>query len=199
MSDDAPGDESPLPAGGYAAWLAGMEAALRGERDADVPCDGCTACCASSQFVHIGPDEADALAHIPAELLFPAPRLPAGHVLMGYDERGRCPMLIDGGCSIYEHRPRTCRTYDCRVFPATGVAPDDDKPEVARRARRWRFDVSTEDDRTARDAVQAAARDVRERRDDLPVGDQPANATQHAVVAIRRRGRVAGDPAHVRR
>ena len=26
---------------------------------------GCTACCTSSQFVHIGPDEVDTLAHIP--------------------------------------------------------------------------------------------------------------------------------------
>ena len=57
-----------------------MRAALRGERDSDVPCNGCTACCTSSQFVHIGPDETDTLAHIPAELLFPAPRLPRGHV-----------------------------------------------------------------------------------------------------------------------
>ena len=39
--------------------------------ESDVPCNGCTACCRSSQFVHVGPDEADTLAHIPAELLFP--------------------------------------------------------------------------------------------------------------------------------
>ena len=74
-------------------WLAGMERALRGEQASDVPCDGCTACCTSSQFVHIGPDETDTLAHIPAALLFPAPRLPDGHVLLGYDEHGHCPML----------------------------------------------------------------------------------------------------------
>ena len=30
-------------------------------------------------------------------------------------------MLVDGRCSIYEHRPRTCRTYDCRIFTATGL------------------------------------------------------------------------------
>ena len=33
-----------------------------------------------------------------------------------------------GGCSIYDHRPRTCRTFDCRVFAAAGVAVDADKP-----------------------------------------------------------------------
>ena len=98
-----------------------------------MPCNGCTACCTSSQFVHIGPDETDTLAHIPAELLFPAPLRPRGHVLMGYDERGHCPMLIDNRCSIYEHRPQTCRTYDCRVFPAAGVElEDEDKVLIAR-------------------------------------------------------------------
>ena len=118
-------EDEPLPAGGFAEWLAGMERSLRGEADSDVPCGGCTACCTSSQFVHIEPDEVETLAHIPADLLFPAPRLPRGNVLLGYDERGHCPMLVDGACSIYAHRPRTCRIYDCRVFPATGVEIDD--------------------------------------------------------------------------
>jgi Fe-S-cluster containining protein len=161
-----------------------MERALDGEADADVPCDGCTACCTSSQFVHIGPDESDALAHIPAALVFPAPGLPQGHVVMGYDERGHCPMLVEGGCSIYAHRPRTCRTYDCRVFAAAGVEPDD-KPDIARRVRRWRFDHPTELDETLHAAVQAAARFVRERPDELGDRPVPSNATQLAVLAVR--------------
>ena len=148
--------DGPLPAGDFSAWLAAMQAALRGEQDADVPCAGCTACCTSSQFVHIEPDETDALAHIPAALLFPAPRLPRGHVLLGYDERGHCPMLVDGRCSIYEHRPRTCRTYDCRVFAAAGL--DADQPAVAARVGRWRFAYPTDADRDRHDAVRAAAR-----------------------------------------
>lgn len=111
------GDEGALRAGSFSVWLKGMGRALRGEAASEVPCDGCTACCRSSQFVHIEPDETDTLARIPEELLFPASRLPAGNKLMGYDEHGRCPMLVDDRCSIYEHRPRACRTYDCRVFP----------------------------------------------------------------------------------
>jgi hypothetical protein len=110
-----------LPAGEFSAWLHGMQRALRSERGSEVPCGGCTACCTSSPFVHIGPDEVETLARIPSELLFPAPRMPVGHVLLGYDDHGRCPMLTDDRCSIYENRPRTCRTYDCRVFPATGL------------------------------------------------------------------------------
>jgi len=121
-----------------------------------VPCDGCTACCTSSQFVHIEPDETETLALIPNELRFPAPGLPRGHVVLGYDENGHCPMLIDGACAIYEHRPRTCRTYDCRVFAATGVEPDPSQPEIAARVREWQFEI---DDGARWDAVRAAVVD----------------------------------------
>ena len=187
MDDHRPDTaEETLPAGDFSAWLAEMRRALRGEDEARVACDGCTACCTSSQFVHIGPDEVDALAHIPAELLFAAPRLPKGNVLLGYDVNGHCPMLVDGGCSIYEHRPRTCRTYDCRVFPAAGIDIDDaGQAAIGRRARRWRFDFPEEIDRVEHEAVLAAARFVRERGDRLPEGVAPANATQRAVLAVR--------------
>jgi Fe-S-cluster containining protein len=127
--------------------------ALQSGREMAVPCDGCVACCTSSQFVHIEPDETDALAHVPAELRFPAPGLPKGHVVLGYDEQGCCPMLVDGVCSIYEHRPRACRAYDCRVFAATGVEPDESQPAIAARVREWRFEV---DDEARWDAMRAA-------------------------------------------
>jgi Fe-S-cluster containining protein len=172
-----------LAAGGFSEWMAETHAAIRGERASDVPCGTCTACCRSSQFIHIGPDETDTLAHIPNELLFPAPRLPRGHVLMGYDERGHCPMLVDDQCTIYEHRPQTCRTYDCRVFPAAGVEPDDDKLDIASRARRWQFDFSTEHDRIQHDAVRRAAQYLSDHPEAVP-GGGASNATQHAVQAI---------------
>jgi uncharacterized protein len=170
-----------LDAGPFSAWLAGLGAALRGAADADVPCGACTACCASSQFVHVEPDEVDALAHIPKALQFPAPRLPEGHVLLGYDERGRCPMLGERGCTIYAHRPRTCRTYDCRVFPATGVPCD--KPIVAARAVRWRFDHPTVRDEAEHAAVRAAAAWLRDHGGELPDDAAPRSATQAAVLA----------------
>ena len=133
-----------IDAGRFSEWLDDLHAALRGEGDAVVPCGACTACCTSSQFVHIAPDETDTLAHVPAELRFPAPGLPKGHVVLGYDERGHCPMLVDGACSIYEHRPRTCRTYDCRVFAASGIEPDASQPAIVERVQRWRFTVDDE-------------------------------------------------------
>lgn len=186
---DGPGhredEDTPLEAGEFSSWLAQMRAAIRGAGEADVPCGGCTACCTSSQFVHIEPDETDTLAHIPAELLFPAPRLPNGHMLLGYDERGHCPMLVGNRCSIYEHRPRTCRTYDCRVFPAASVDLDDpEKTGISRRARRWRFTHSTPADRVEHEAVRAAARFLDEHRRDLPDPAARASATQRAVLAV---------------
>ena len=173
--------DAPLDAGDFASWLRDMQAAIRGERTADVPCDGCTACCTSAQFVHIEPDESDTLAHIPAHLLFPAPLRPRGHVLLGYDERGHCPMLVDNRCSIYEHRPRACRTYDCRVFPAAGIDPDD-KPLIARQARRWRFSLPTDADRAEHDAVRAAAAALGAREGTM-------SATERALRAVNRSGR----------
>ena len=104
---------------------------------------------------------------------------------MGYDERGHCPMLIDNRCSIYEHRPRTCRTYDCRVLPAAGIElDDDDKALIARRVRRWRFTFPTPADRSEHDAVKAAATFLDEHRDLLPGDAIPTNPTQRAVLAI---------------
>ncbi|MGD9700909.1 MAG: YkgJ family cysteine cluster protein [Acidimicrobiia bacterium] len=178
-----------VPAGDFSSWMTEIQGAIRGERGADVPCGRCTACCTSSHFIHIGPDEADTLSHIPAELLFPAPRLPRGHVLLGFDQRGHCPMLIDGQCSIYEHRPRTCRTYDCRVFPAAGLElDDDDKVLIAEQARRWRFGYPTQADRNQHDAVRAAAAFLDERWAFLPDGAVPTNTTQLAVLAIEVHG-----------
>ena len=152
-----------VDAGGYAAWIEGMQRALRGEADADVPCGTCTACCTSSQFIHIAPDEIDALAHIPAELLFPAPGRPSGHQLLGYDERGHCPMFADGRCSIYAHRPRTCRTYDCRVIAAAGLNLDDDptRSGIAERVRAWTFGMETGRDRARATAVRGAVEEIR--------------------------------------
>ena len=175
MTDD------PVPAGELSSWFAAMQVALRGEGESDVPCGRCTACCRSAQFVHIEPDETDTLAHVPAALRVRAPGRPRGHVVLGYDEHGRCPMLGEHGCTIYEHRPRTCRTYDCRVFAATGIAPDPTQPAVAERVRRWRFVVDTPAARRLRHELERAAADVA----DLP-------PTRRAVAAVEAVGRSGG-------
>jgi Fe-S-cluster containining protein len=160
----------------FGTWLTEIRAALRGNGDAEVPCDGCTACCRSAQFVYIEPDETETLARIPAALLWPAPRRPPGHVVLGYDERGHCPMLVDDRCSIYEHRPRTCRMYDCRVFAAAGVDPGPQKPEIAARVRTWEFRYASDEARAEHDAIRASATAL------------TGSPTERAVQAVSRSG-----------
>jgi hypothetical protein len=193
-------DDGPLEAGAFSAWLRSMQGALDGAHGSEVPCGSCTACCTSSQFVHIGPEETDTLAHIPAELLFPAPGWPPGHVLLGYDERGHCPMLTDAGdgtagrCSIYAHRPVTCRTYDCRVLPAAGLTAEG-QPDIERQVRRWRFSHPSDEDRTRHEAVRAAARFVRDHPEVLPEPAVARRPTPRAVLAVELHELfVGGDP-----
>ena len=177
--------DQPLDAGAFGSWIEQIGIAIEGGGEADVPCGTCTACCTASQFIHIAPHERRTLKRVPKALLFPAPRLPAGHVLMPYDERGHCPMLIDNACSIYDDRPQTCRTYDCRVFPASGLTiGDKSKALVARQAERWRFSYLSDDDALTHDAALAAGRFLSEHRDMLVELGLATNATQLAVLAV---------------
>lgn len=171
------------PAGELTRWTAEVLASIRDDAPADVPCDGCTACCRSAQFILVTPDDTAALAHIPSALLVPAPGLP-GHRVLGYDERGHCPMLIDDRCSIYEHRPTACRTYDCRIFAATGVDVGDERPLVAERVAEWEFDATSAAAGRVAVSLRSAASFLAEHGDDLPDGAVPANPTQRAVLAV---------------
>ncbi len=179
-------EEHPLPAGDFSTWLHHTRCALANESGSDVPCGECSACCTSSYFIHIRPEETRTLARIPKVLLFPAPGLSKGNMLLGYDEHGRCPMFIDNRCSIYEDRPLTCRGYDCRLFAATGIeAGDNDKALIDERVRRWRFSYPTPLDRDLHSALQAAATFLRERADRFPPGTAPKHPTQLALLALK--------------
>ena len=180
MRDPGDGD---LDAGAFGPWLRATAAVAAGEGDADVPCGSCTACCRSSYFVHVAPEDVAARRRIPPDLLFPAPGRPPGHHLMGYDERGRCPMLTDEGCSIYEDRPRTCRAFDCRVHAAAGTTPDGAHDgDIAERVGRWRFDVDGPDDEARWTAVHIAARHLE--TTELPADTAPRRAADVAAAAL---------------
>lgn len=175
-----------LPAGCFSFWLRHTRASLIKESGTEVSCGDCTACCTSSYFIHIRPEETGTISRINKKLLFPAPGLPKGNVLLGYFDNGSCPMLINGKCSIYEHRPLTCRSYDCRIFTAAGiVAGGGDKDLVNQRARRWKFSYPTRYDRAQHEAVIAAAKFMRERFGCFPGGAVPDNPSQLAVMAIK--------------
>ena len=105
---------------------------------------------------------------------------------MGYDEHGRCPMLLGGNCSIYAHRPHTCRRYDCRIFAATGLAAgDDEKSEINERVRQWRFSYPGHLDRREHDAVLAAAAFIAGNPECFPDGMVPTAPSHLALLAIK--------------
>jgi Fe-S-cluster containining protein len=175
-----------LPAGCFSSWLRRTWYGLIKKSCAQVVCGACNACCKSSYFIHIGPEETNTLRRIPKKILFPAPGRPKGNKLLGYDEQGRCPMLINDKCSIYEDRPQTCRTYDCRVFTATGIgAGDEHRNLITRQIRRWKFSYPTPSDLHLQNAVQAAAKFLRERADIFPAGVVPGTPVQLAVMALK--------------
>lgn len=179
-----------IDAGEFGEWLAGSEATQVQGADADVPCGSCNACCRSSYFIHITPEDKNALSAIPEPLLFSAPGLPAGHFVMGYNEHGECPMLLNDRCSIYLSRPQTCRAYDCRIFSAAGMAPGEaDKSLVLERTAHWTFSYANDTSRKQHAAVTTAAnwlkREQRNAKSKLPDGFIPSNSTQQAVLALQ--------------
>ena len=154
-------DSDPISAGDFGVWLANLRRIMRRGGESDVACGTCTGCCSGSQFVHIEPDEHVARAAIPPAWLVPAPGMPPGHQVIGFDAEGRCPMLGDSGCTIYPDRPRACRVYDCRVFAAAGVEVDEpEKTAIAHRARRWVFEYSSEADRAQHVAMTRRGAEV---------------------------------------
>ena len=188
------------PAGNFSTWLSVTLSSGDSEATTDVPCGDCTACCTSSYFIHIQPHEAAALARIPGEYLVDAPGLPTGHVVMGYDEHGCCPMFVDGGCSIYNDRPQTCRAYDCRIFAATGLElADDNKALVIDQTRRWDFDTPTDIERVQQEAVRTCADFLRAHAHNLPPGAVPTSPTRLAMLAVSLHGVFIGGAPGVER
>ena len=153
-SDATSSSGAELPAGVFSTWLRETLAALAEKRDADPPCGPCNACCRTSHFINIRPEDRGALRRLPRAYLSPAPDLPPGNLYLGFDVAGRCPMLVDGRCTIYAVRPRACRTYDCRIYAAAGIEAD--RPEVDAQARRWRFAFQADRDRDELAAVRAS-------------------------------------------
>jgi Fe-S-cluster containining protein len=174
-----------MNAGPFSEWLRAMRAALAGSSGMDVACGDCRGCCRSSYFIKVRAHEKDALAHIGAENLRPVPGATNGAMLMGFDEQGACFMFANGGCSIYQHRPETCRTYDCRVFTAAGMNAGDGKTEINERIASWRFEYPGARDREEHRAVTAAANFIRQHVIRFPGGRIPSRPSEVAVLAVK--------------
>ena len=74
----------------------------------DVPCDGCTACC-RKDLVALEP----MLGDDPEKL--PLHHQMGDMLVLDRKPDGSCVYLGDEGCTVYEDRPATCRSYDCRI------------------------------------------------------------------------------------
>ena len=109
--------------------------------------------------------------------------MPPGYLLLGYDERGACPVLVDDHCSIYDDRPLVCRTYDCRIYAATASRRTRrDRPAGTALALRLRDGADGE----LHEAVLAAVRFIREHPACLPsraAYEQPIRVATLGVAA----------------
>ncbi|MCR9259947.1 MAG: YkgJ family cysteine cluster protein [Pseudomonadaceae bacterium] len=175
---------SEIEAGDFGHWL---KVTLAAEA-ANVPCGECNACCRASYFIHITDNEYKTREHVPRELIFPAPGSGGKQWVMGFDETGSCPMLKQNSCSIYAHRPRTCRDFDCRVFAAAGISASqpgagDAKAEVDQQVLRWRFSYKTGNDKRKHTAIKAAAAFIRENQQQLGA-QAPATPTALALASL---------------
>jgi len=176
---------SEFPAGDFSDWLRAMRATLAGHAFMEVACGDCVGCCTSSLFIKVRAHEHVAMSRIGARHLQPGPG-GQGDMLMGYDEHGHCHMFANGGCSIYQDRPETCRTYDCRVFTAAGMkAGGDEKSVINARVARWRFSYRTDRDRAEHHAVTAAANFLRQHPVRFPGGHVPSRPGEIAVLAVK--------------
>jgi len=171
-----------------------MRMALAGGSGMDVACGDCVGCCTSSYFIKVRAHEKAALEHIGPDKVRPVPGAPNGNMLMGFDEQGHCFMFVNGGCSIYRHRPETCRTYDCRVFSAAGMNAGPDKSVINERISRWRFDYPSERDREEHRAVTAAANYMRQHPVRFPGGRVPSRPSEIAVLAVKSYEVFLGEP-----
>ena len=174
-----------LNAGNFAGWMNSFRESLVKGGGMQVPCGECVACCASSLFIHIAPDEKETLESIPEELLFPAPGFPKGYLLMGYDSKGLCPMYDGKRCGIYNTRPSTCRQFDCRALAAVEYFSAGEVNEIIRQAKRWRFDYGDEESRTLREMVKRSADFLMEYRELFPKGFVPEDEIRFAVLVLK--------------
>lgn len=186
LAAGSPGpDPDGIPAGAFGEWLRAFRASLQGDAGMAVPCGDCTGCCISGYSVQLRPEDRAARDSIPPRLLVRAKGFSSGSLVMPPLPDGVCPMLKEGGCSIYAHRPQTCLDYDCRVFAAAGIDAGNGKFVINRRVRAWWFEYPQQEDRNFHDAVRRAAAFIREERASFGSAPVPASPTGIAVLAVK--------------
>lgn len=80
---------------------------------APINCDGCTACCCVD-WVELHPEDESSQYQT---------TLVDGKSVLQHAEDGRCIYLKEG-CTIYDHRPLECRTFNCTTAVRLGIPVD---------------------------------------------------------------------------
>ena len=80
-----------------------------------VPCGGCSACC---YYDGIPVDKKSDRRRLPYLL---TERDADGGLVLQRRADGACAHLGARGCTVYQHRPSACRSFDCRAFGAMGL------------------------------------------------------------------------------
>jgi hypothetical protein len=131
-----------------------------------VSCAGCTACCFFHRVLVYPANEApEDLAHLELE------EDEIGWKLKQREDGG-CVHLGPEGCTVWEHRPSACRTFDCRV---TAIAGAPLVVAAGHTAPLWSFDTTHVKD----EAVVAVARKITELAMEASLtNDQPIDGTK---------------------
>lgn len=152
-----------------------VAAYFRGERiECAVPCNGCRECCWYKRIdVYPEKERAEDLMHLAIE-----------HDDQGYFLRkradGACNHLGEHGCSVYAHRPRACRAYDCRIFALIGAR---DSFPNGHSSPAWEFPQESKEDRVFTTALRLGILpDVQEmvRHGDTKLGMTPTEMLRKA-------------------
>ncbi len=117
---------------------------LSGKAERNVPCNGCTACC-HHHIIEVDPsvDDMSKLDVVESD----------GKLILRETSDGTCVHLGPQGCTVHAHRPRVCRSYDCRLFSLFFITNPHRKPPLPM----WEFDANSLEERATRAAMQMAA------------------------------------------
>jgi Fe-S-cluster containining protein len=91
-----------------------IEAWWRGDAG-PVACGRCSACCYYDGIPVDKQRDRQRLPHLLTE------QNADGDVVLRRRADGACVHLGEHGCTVYEHRPTICRSFDCRAFAAMGI------------------------------------------------------------------------------
>lgn len=84
---------------------------------ANVPCNGCTACC-RGDAISIHPELGDVAEDYQTVPHFVPQMAAEGVVMLAHDADLNCVYLTENGCSIHGRAPALCREFDCRKLAA---------------------------------------------------------------------------------